>query len=74
MIMADVTSKKIERIPLRELTIDQVADLLNVSRGTVYNYIRTGKSIGNDTKIRLPATNGKFRPTDVAKFKEAISN
>lgn len=61
-------------IPFETFTIDQVADILEKSVVTIYNYNKRGKRITNDIYIRLEKKGSRIRKDDLILFIKKTNN
>ena len=68
-----ISAKKIAKIPISSFTADQVAEILGVSTGTVYNYTKRGVRVSNDIYIRLERdTSTRIAKTSLIKFRDGL--
>lgn len=61
-------------IPFETFTIDQVADILEKSVVTIYNYNKRGKRITNDIYIKLPKSGSRIHKSDLILFIKKTNN
>lgn len=59
---------KINSIPVSFLTSDQLAELMGVSRSTIYNLQRKGIRVDNDNRVYLGVKGHKIPKEDIILF------